>query len=69
MLSEIRKEIARSYGMFVIGLPREHFAAPMLDKLQNISFETNLYEIRFPWSGQTYQTPDPQKVFLECGLL
>ena len=69
MLSEIKQAVADSYGLFVIGLPREHFAAPMLDQLPSISFETKLYEIRFPWSQQTYQTPDPQKAFFECGLL
>ena len=69
MLAEIKKVIAGSYDMFVIGLPREHFAAPMLDKLPSISFETKLYAIRFPWSEQAYKLPDPQKSFLECGLL
>ena len=69
MLSEIKKEIARTYGMFVIGLPRGHFAVPMFDKLPSISFETKLYEIHFPWSGQTYNPPNSQKAFFECGLL
>ena len=69
MLNEIKKEIASSYDMFVIGLPRDHFAAPMLDKLPSISFETKLYEIKFPWSEQPYKTPDPKKAFFECGLL
>jgi hypothetical protein len=69
MLNEIKKEISNSYDMFVIGLPKEHFAVPMFDKLPNISFETKLYEIRFPWSKQSYATPDSQNVFFECGLL
>lgn len=69
LFHEIKGEIAKSYGMFVIGLPKEHFAAPMFHKLPCISFETKLYEIRFPWSGQAHKTPDPQKTFLECGLL
>lgn len=68
-LREITREIASKYSMFVIGLPREHFAAPMLDKLPSISFETKLYGIEFPWSAQTYKAPDPKKSFFECGLL
>ncbi len=68
-LREITHEIAEKYGMFVIGLPREHFAAPILDRLQSISFETELYAIEFPWSKQVYKTPDAKKAFFECGLL
>ena len=68
-LSEIKQEISKNYGMFVIGLHDSHFARPIMDKLPSVSFETKLYEIRFPWSEQAYKSPDPQKVFLECGLL
>lgn len=68
-LNEIKREIAKRYGMFVIGLPRDHFATPMLDKLPSISFETKLYEIRFPWSEQAYKAPDTKNAFFECGLL
>ena len=69
LLGEIKKEIAKSYGMLVIGLPKGHFAAPMLDRIPSIGFETKLYEIRFPWSGQAYRTVKSQKAFFECGLL
>lgn len=68
-LKEVRKEIAKSYAIFVLGLPRKHFAAPMLDKLPNISFETKLYEITFPWSKQSYKSVDPRTLFPECALL
>ena len=68
-LSEITREISRSYGMFVIGLSKGHFAAPVLNKLPSISFETRLYEIKFPWSSQSYKTPDQNKIHPECGLL
>ena len=68
-LNEIKREIAKSYGMFVIGVPDSHFARPMMDKLPSISFKTEIYEIKFPWSEQKYKTPDPQNIFLECGLL
>ena len=68
-LSEIKREIAKDYGMFVIGLNEGNFAFPILEKLPSVSFETNLYEIRFPWSGQKYKSPDPQSSFFECGLL
>lgn len=69
LLREIKSEIAKTYGMFVIGLPQNHFAAPLLDALPSVSFETKLYEIKFPWSEQAYKSPDPQKLFFECGLL
>ena len=68
-LDEIKREVSKKYGMFVFGLPDGHFARPYADKLPSISFETKLYEITFPWSEQTYKTPDPKKMFFECGLL
>jgi hypothetical protein len=68
-LNEIKREIAKNYSMFVIGLPDSHFARPIMDKLPSISFETKLYEIKFPWSEQTYKSPAPKNSFFECGLL
>lgn len=68
-LKKIRREIARSHEIFVLGLPKKHFAASMLDKLPNISFETKLYEVTFPWSVQAYQEVDPGGMLPECGLL
>lgn len=69
LLSEIKREIAKSYGMFVIGLPRNHFAASMLDALPSISFETKIYGISLPWSETPGQMPDLRNLFFECGLL
>lgn len=68
-LKEIKREVAKEYGMFVIGLPKEHFAARILDTIPNIHFSTELYEIRFPWSRQAYPTLCPSKAYFECGLL
>ena len=68
-LDEIKREVSKKYGMFVFGLPDGHLARPYADKFPSISFETKLYEITFPWSEQTYKTPDPKKLFFECGLL
>lgn len=68
-LDEIKREISTSYGMFVIGLPDNHFAETIMDRLPSIHFKTELYEIKFPWSEQAYKNPDPKKVFFECGLL
>ena len=68
-LHEIKREIAKKYGMFVIGLHEGHFAFPILEKLPSVSFETKLYAIGFPWSGQKIRQPDLKKVFFECGLL
>ncbi len=68
-LNDIKREVSKKYGMFVFGLPDGHFARPFADKLPSISFETKLYEIKFPWIKHTYKTPDPKKSFFECGLL
>ncbi len=68
-LNEIKREISRNYGMFVIGLPDSHFAKPIMDKLPSVNFKTEIYEIKFPWSDQTYKTPGSRNVFFECGLL
>ena len=68
-LNEIKCEISKSYGMFVIGMPDSHFARPIMDKLPSISFKTEIYEIKFPWSEEMYKTPDAKKAFIECGLL
>lgn len=68
-LSEIKREIAKEYGMFVIGLSEYHFATPILDKFPSISFETKLYEVTFPWKDQTYKTLNAKTSFFECGLL
>ena len=68
-LSEIKREIAKEYGMFVVGLSEGHFAAAIMDRLPSINFETKLYEVTFPWSNQIYKTPNPQTAFFECGLL
>lgn len=68
-LARIRREIAKSHEIFVLGLPKNHFAASMLDRLPNISFETRLYGITFPWSKQAYQTVDAETIDPECGLL
>ena len=68
-LDEIKREIAKNYSMFVIGLTDSHFAKPIMDKLPSISFKTEIYEIKFPWSEETYTVPDPKSMYLECGLL
>lgn len=68
-LKEIRREVAKSHAIFVLGVPKSHFAAPMLDKLPHICFETKLYEITFPWSSQAYKKADPNTICPECALL
>lgn len=68
-LDEIKREVAKNDGMFVIGLPDSHFAKPIMDKLPSINFKTEIYEIKFPWSEQTYKAPDMNNAFFECGLL
>lgn len=68
-LDEIRKVIGKRYGMFVIGLPKNHFAAPLIQKLPGIRFDTKLYSLSFPWSSRPLKPIDHQTVYPECGLL
>ncbi len=68
-LKEIKKEIIKNYGMFVIGLPKDHFAYSLFDSLPAISFETLLYEISFPWSNKKSKPVDKTRIHPECGLL
>ena len=68
-LCEIKREISKSYEMFVIGLPKNHFASPMLDKIPHFGFETELYEIKFPWCEREYANINGEKIFPECALL
>lgn len=68
-LNEIKREIGKKYGMFVIGLPRNHFAVSIFDKLPSIHFDTELYSISFPWSEQVCKEVRAGTVYPECGLL
>lgn len=68
-LSELKKEIAATYDMFVIGLPNTHPASPLFDSLPSISFETKLYEITFPWNNCPTKTINEKKMHPECALL
>ena len=69
MLNEIRKEIAKQYGIYVFDVPDGHFAKTVLDKLPRICFGTTMYSIQFPWSTQPYTDPDPGHISVERGLL
>ena len=64
-LNEIKRVISQSYGMFVIGLSKGHFARAVFDLLPSIHFETKLYEITFPWHEEPCASPDPEKLFPE----
>lgn len=68
-LNEIKREIGKKYGMFVIGIPKGHFASPIFDRLPSVRFDTKLYEITFPWSDQPNKIINPQSIYPECGLL
>ncbi len=68
-LSEIRRKINKNYGAFVIGLPKNHFAAEILDGIKSINFETKLYEIKFPPLDERHLPINSQNIYPECGLL
>lgn len=68
-LSEIKREIGKKYKMFVIGMPRNHFASSIFNKLPSIHFDTKLYEITFPWSKQNCKKINVENLTPECALL
>ncbi len=65
----IAEAAKKRYGMLVIGLPEAHFAAKYLNALPKISFDTLLYSISFPQSGNTTEKVERNSVRPECGLL
>lgn len=69
LLSHLLPEIRKKYDLFVIGLPKNHFASSLLHKLPNIHFDTKLYALSFPWSSRTDKKVDTQHLYPECGLL
>lgn len=69
LMNELRKEVARSYGIYVIGLPVAHPAARIFDRVPSIRFDTKLYEIRLPWGKGDGAAVDPRRLHPECGLL
>ncbi len=68
-LNEIKNEIAKEYSMFIFGIPKNNFAAPLFNKLPSIHFDTKIYEIKFPWSKQCYKQIDTNNFHPECALL
>lgn len=66
-LYHIRRVIAEKYDIFVIGVPKNHFAAGLYDRLPSVHFDTKLYAIRF-LQGEV-KAIDPEKLYPECGLL
>ena len=68
-LNRVRKEVGKRYGLYVFALPDGHFARKTLDRTHHVGFRTMIYEIRFPWSGQSYKTIDPDRMATESGLL
>lgn len=67
-LANMIREAGKKYGMLVAGLPTNHFAFPIYDKLKSISFGTTLYSVAFPGktedNGFSSRTLQP-----ECALL
>ena len=68
-LRRLTAEAAKTYGILVMGLPHRHFATPVLRGLPSIRFDTKLYALRFPWSGQEYGQVQRERLYPECGLL
>lgn len=68
-LNELKKELSKTYGMFVIGLPENHFGNSIFRELPSVNFKTSICQITFPWSNKLCKNISPEKLFLECGLL
>ena len=68
-LSYMHKEIAKDYGMYVIGLPKQHALANVYRKKPNIHFDTELYGIHFGKTCNQRLQVFETKIRPECGLL
>ncbi len=69
LLCEMQREIAKTYRMFVIGLPREHPAASVVGRMRGIRFDSILYRITFPESLSGRIAPNLRNLQPECGWL
>ncbi len=68
-LNEVKSEISKKYKMFVIGLPKNHFAWQIFNSLPSIHFDTTIYEIAFPCGKQGYKKVNADNIYPECALL
>lgn len=68
-LSGIHQEIKKSYEIYVIGMPKNHFAREVFDKLPSIHFDTTLYSMQFKNAKENMLEPDSNKLYPECSLL
>lgn len=66
-LEYIQREIAKKYDMYVIGIPKNHFAAELFGKMRSIHFDTKLYSVRF--LQKVVKEIDKERLYPECGLL
>ena len=67
-LNEINREIKRSCGMFVIGLPRTHHATEIFSRKRCISFNTKIYGMYFS-NARACENVDGGRIFPECAML
>lgn len=67
-LNEINREIKKSYGMYVIGLPRTHFATEIFSRKRCISFNTKIYDMHFS-NALRIENVDGNHIFFECAML
>lgn len=66
--SRIKDEIKKTCQIFVITLPKNHFAVPLLKKLPKITLDSDIYRVRF--SAQKDKVSiDPSNIFTESALL
>jgi hypothetical protein len=68
-LNDVKEEVQKNHGIFVIGLPESHFASDVIKGIKSINFETEICEIRFPWKEREYAEINSNKIFPECALL
>lgn len=65
--NHINREIGKKYDVYVIGVPKNYFAAGLFRRLPNIHFDTKLYTVRF-FTGKSKEI-DETRLYPECGLL
>ena len=68
-LSEIKKEIGKTYDAFVIGLPKSHFAVKIFNNTANIHFDTVFCSLTFPKDDDGSKKYILKDIYPECALL
>lgn len=69
LLSHILKASKEKHEILVIGLPKEHFAYRIYERLPSIHFDTVFFSVSFPFCDKKSKETDPKALYPECAVL